>query len=1191
MAFKIISYNISKRIFSVNNAYFLDLAPIILLQEPHSSYFSQLPPHFLIFGKQNGKKSSSAIIINKTFGLSYSFIDFDCPFISAILIPNIFHSPLLLVSIYVPHSIDERAIVESKCSQILRTFNLVLFGGDFNMTSKKTWVFWKSLTEKNLIIDVSNSDHTFYLPNYSSKLDYFFVTNSRSININKFKYEILNSFHSGHSPIQLYLEIDVFQPVLRKLNPKLKLHNKFTNSQQANFSFSLYQHFIKLKKPVTFYDFDNFFISFAKYSNVVARSLLNLKTFHSSKPYTSYFKNHLNTFEFNLKNGKSLPNYSPPFYPTHSQAITFFDSALQWEKEDIKNPCIPDYIKSYYNKERSPEPNNYYFSLKLNMEDLLSVLKDSDPSKSVCNMGINCYIISCWPTVALTSLLEFFNLVLENNIPKSWKSTTVTLIPKKSKDSLRPISSEITYLKILCKMVERKIRKFVEEEKILDNCQRGFRKGKSQTEIVWFSQIFLSQLNENSFLVQLDLKKAFDSLNHVLLIKILHFLHFPVAFILFVKDLLYNYNYSIKCDDFTSMPILRKKGVPQGNPLSPLLFIIYITPITKFLNNYIKLNFKNKLSTLFSFADDITILLQNVSLYNFSEFWKLIINVFSDFQLPINFHKTLIFNKYISQIPSHLSFHKLFTSDLTKINILGWKGSFFDINNFYSFIKKETHQMLYTYYTFSNSIFLINLFLQRSLLPLILYYSNLLISSDISTNKIEWIIQRALSFHFNIEHINSSTLYRSKNNFGLNLFKFSNICYKLLCNNFIRILTDDSLLDYIPIFLEYFLSKGSSFFNNLNILQPNTEIPTTSSSHFLPNLFLGNINSNLNFVKINENIFYATCPLNMIPSLPINSAISDGSFFYKTKVAGASSIIVHNNFVHILCAKIPPINSFYSELSGVVLSCILSQILKLTPNLLYTDSTSVLEVLSNYSFYPFMVEINFLRKYTTKFKLNYVKSHSIHWEHNSVDLIAKHIACSSVPIFSFHSIPNFTYNFPIIRSIFSPLAILNSKIPKSLFPKFKPIPDKSYSLWNTSFFSNSLFKWVNGLTYIVGYSQPSRLTPHLCALCRNTHRLDVYNCLIHCPFFGHFFNKFCQLWRDFPFYLPYSPFFIRGILPSNFNYIINFYHNTNAWTNTIDETISFLKLYKPLDAQIDRSSNKRNCTSVYYRPNKIPRFL
>ena len=82
-------------------------------------------------------------------------------------------------------------------------------------------------------------------------------------------------------------------------------------------------------------------------------------------------------------------------------------------------------------------------------------------------------------------------------------------------------------------------------------------------------------------LTALDIKKAFDTVDHNLLLsKLANHFNFHSSSIKLIHSYLSSRNQSVKINNVTSNPLLITTGIPQGSILGPLLFIMFINAIT-----------------------------------------------------------------------------------------------------------------------------------------------------------------------------------------------------------------------------------------------------------------------------------------------------------------------------------------------------------------------------------------------------------------------------------------------------------------------------------------------------------------------------------------------------------------------------------------------------------------------------------
>lgn len=145
--------------------------------------------------------------------------------------------------------------------------------------------------------------------------------------------------------------------------------------------------------------------------------------------------------------------------------------------------------------------------------------------------------------------------------------------------------------------------KFLEDNHLLSDTQFGFRSARS-TELAVFQQVTsicqgLEQGNKVMG-VFLDLAKAFDTVNHCLLIKILASMKLDSKLLKWFWSYLTNRRQVVKINQTLSDELQIHHGVPQGSVLGPVLFLVYINDISS-------LNLSGQVTC---FADDTLILYQ-----------------------------------------------------------------------------------------------------------------------------------------------------------------------------------------------------------------------------------------------------------------------------------------------------------------------------------------------------------------------------------------------------------------------------------------------------------------------------------------------------------------------------------------------------------------------------------------------------
>ena len=171
----------------------------------------------------------------------------------------------------------------------------------------------------------------------------------------------------------------------------------------------------------------------------------------------------------------------------------------------------------------------------------------------------------------------------------------------------RPISLLPIYSKIFEKLIYTRMYSFLNCNNLVYDKQFGFiAKHSVNHALISTTELIKHQLEHGNYVagIFIDLEKAFDTVNHEILIGKLLYYGFRGIPLNLIKSFLSNRKQYVSINGFESNKLDTTCEVPQGSTLGPLLFLIYI--------NDLRLSLKS--STASHLADDTSIIYQSKKL-------------------------------------------------------------------------------------------------------------------------------------------------------------------------------------------------------------------------------------------------------------------------------------------------------------------------------------------------------------------------------------------------------------------------------------------------------------------------------------------------------------------------------------------------------------------------------------------------
>ena len=289
---------------------------------------------------------------------------------------------------------------------------------------------------------------------------------------------------------------------------------------------------------------------------------------------------------------------------------------------------------------------NTYIDNPITIKEVIEATKKLKPKKAPGKDGVTNEIIkACIPSIS-NVVCKLFNKILQTgSYPAQWKDGINVPIYKNGDPSnpsnYRGITLNSCFGKLFCLIINERIERYLENNNLLIKEQAGFRKQSRTTDHIFILKKIvddvISKRNGRLYSCFVDFNKAFDNIWHDALLLKLNKIGITGRCFSVIEDMYTDSKICARNDGILTEPFHIKKGVLQGNVLSPTLFNIFINDIKEVLQHddspYINKALDTRTPCLL-YADDIVLLsttkigLQNQMdrLYEYCQSWGLSIN-------------------------------------------------------------------------------------------------------------------------------------------------------------------------------------------------------------------------------------------------------------------------------------------------------------------------------------------------------------------------------------------------------------------------------------------------------------------------------------------------------------------------------------------------------------------------------------
>lgn len=282
---------------------------------------------------------------------------------------------------------------------------------------------------------------------------------------------------------------------------------------------------------------------------------------------------------------------------SYPQQMTYGDNQLNNPVDICKafntffkhNFSIPTSTSSLSSDTHSQDSlhSNLITNINITAAEALKIMRSLDITKGSGDDSLPpIFFFNCAKSLAFPVALLFNRSFSDGHFPNSWKKARVVPVHKKGSKTAIENYRPISILNVLSKLIERTVHTHIYPivSSSIPSEQHGFMKGRSTTTNLGVFIDYVAKNMDGGSQVDVmytDFEKAFDRVDHMILLRKLYELGIRGNLLRWVESYLLNRSQAVvvggSCSDYVNIT----SGVPQGSILGPLLYACYLYDVGK----------------------------------------------------------------------------------------------------------------------------------------------------------------------------------------------------------------------------------------------------------------------------------------------------------------------------------------------------------------------------------------------------------------------------------------------------------------------------------------------------------------------------------------------------------------------------------------------------------------------------------